>query len=57
MLRFDFSHFDVNGNAVYSASHEIWNCVSITLPAGYFSELTDWPPAIDVTEFIVTPAV
>jgi hypothetical protein len=53
MIRFELSHFDVNGSAVYSASHEIWNCVSITLPAGYFDT---WPPAINVSDFNVTAA-
>jgi hypothetical protein len=60
MPRFDFSHFDVNGGAVYSADHEPWNSVSITLPPGYFHNvrpvLKEWPTAINVPDFIVTPA-
>lgn len=66
-IRFDFVKVTDDASAVYSASHEIWNVVSITLPTGYFAAVLDsmdtrdwqsgeWPPAIYVQSFTVTPA-
>lgn len=41
--------------ALYQASHEIWNTVDILLPDGYFGEGKPWPELINVPDFTVLP--
>lgn len=40
--------------ATYSANHEIWNEVSITLPVDYFGHGKEWPEVIEVSNFSIT---
>jgi hypothetical protein len=61
---FDFVKVNDDASATYSAAHEIWNVVSITLPTGYFFNVLaayditewqsgEWPPVIYVQSFNV----
>lgn len=43
MTRFDYAGTLPDGTTVYSASHEIWNTVSITFPPDYWGrEMPTW---------------